>query len=238
VVLALLAVAALAYQHREQLSIRARRLYWGWQCSRYTIPEGAPIEESDPSRAATLFATNPDYVQAFEAGKERAVLYPRCWREFAALEPRSNAVQPTWDQYVRTALVFLHERTSAGGTRRLVVVSNRPATLNDPRTVDHCAIELPSLFEKLPAPVMAAGARASHGGYYPVRFHAGAVDGNDPSHFSIDFDLLHLEYDRIRGTFSGETVVNHGTVDCHLQDDGTVTFRIRDPATTQERWSE
>lgn len=96
-------------------------LYWQRQCTKYEVRADAPFYEPDPAKAAALLAQpDTDYVpMAFYQNNvgllTQAVFYPRCLREF---EIRASTTYRPKD----CAIVYLHERRTPAGKRRLVVI--------------------------------------------------------------------------------------------------------------------
>ena len=91
-------------------------LYWQRQCFAHVRAADAPAWEDDRAKAAALLSANADYVAASaQAGAGAAIHLPRRLREFERLGglPASSRSEP---------ILFLHERYTPGGRRRLVVV--------------------------------------------------------------------------------------------------------------------
>jgi hypothetical protein len=228
----ILAVAAGIFLDRNDLWLRVRRVYWSDKCMAHVTPPGTVLVEYDSLKAATLLATNPDYVAD---GKQwgyngmavrdvqkslwvtsAAVYWPRDWRNYIAVEPmpRELTMSPA-------AITFLGGRTSPGGNRRLIVV---PVTevngLGPARELQAMSLILrpPTRFG---APAAQEGRAYNFSGRYERAFLSpGVADPWDSSHLTIDFDIPLRKGPR------------HGTVDIYLRDDDTLDCRVRDPATT------
>jgi len=215
----LLVVSAGAYW-RQPLTTKARLLYWQRQCLNYTRPPGTPVSTTQPSAAV-----DADYAPVnFLRIPTPYVLSPKAFRNFEA-EQRSIAqilsmrVQQgmPWGSIYKPPIIFLHERTSPAGHRRLVQIEcgaanalriewSLDARVIEPATLTHSSREVTKRFQ-----------RERSGRFVDAELHFGQPDPTDPSHFTIDFTAE----DR------------RGTVDGWLHDDDSVTFKLRDPATTR-----
>jgi hypothetical protein len=158
--------------------------------------------------------TDRDYVQL--SGDEEGTIYalvPNCWEQY-------KTETGLFESYVfghgpALPTVFLHERISPAGHRRLLRV----------QCVDDNALMLPSGFvSNVIEPGLwgqAKGHSGSAGDRTGRHVHAevffGQPDLSDASHFWMDFTV-----DERRGTIDG-----------WLRDDDTVVFKVRDPATTR-----
>lgn len=119
--------------------------------------------------------------------------------------------------------LFLHERTSAGGTRRIVGIAFVHDTFSDIGPQSPTPMELRVATSEIVSfassstthPKIWTDSVASYG--WPVdstrtTLHFGQPDANDASRFTIGY------------TVNGQT----GTLAGHLKDDGTVTFTAKD----------
>ncbi|HSV15184.1 MAG TPA: hypothetical protein VLI90_13070, partial [Tepidisphaeraceae bacterium] len=94
----LCATLLLAWRAAPPMWLRLRLLYWQHQCMQYTPSSAQPVLQSDGKR------------QGFLRG-----VVPRPWSQFMNLLTQGSART--------TATVFVHERTSPNGHRRLVGVN-------------------------------------------------------------------------------------------------------------------
>jgi hypothetical protein len=118
--------------------------------------------------------------------------------------------------------VFLHERVSKAGHRRLVrVEALRPNGLAIDRGYEVTVIEPGSLWRE-PRDVGPAQSFQYSGATSTAYLSFAQADPNDPSHFWFDFTA-----DNMIGPY------RHGTIDAWLNDDDTVRFKLRDPASTR-----
>jgi hypothetical protein len=162
--------------------------YWQDRCLHYLPPADQVVYDEDPTRAASLLAFDPQLVplktqqQQFHtmATIVAACRVPGCWSKFcpvAGSEP----------------ILFLHERRSLAGHRRLVCV--RYAEDRDPPMT--ILVITPSLLGRSPTfsappprmifsgPALFPGSRL----VYPPRtqIYAGQIDPQDQSRFTIRY---------------------------------------------------
>ena len=180
----------------------SRVWYWQRQCLNYHPGADEIDYEEEPSAAATLLARGADYA-AYPLARQpppaaptpvnAAARVPACWTRFTALTGTSPAVPPAG------AVVFLHERVSAAGNRRLVMVRYFP----EPHTFTSGFINGYNFdFEALTPATWSAPPRPASRRYYMfdvlsgwprhpplVRMYAGQADAHDPSHFTIRYEM-------------------------------------------------
>jgi len=224
----LLGVGAVCWRWGGAAWHQARLLYWQRQCLRYTAPANQIVYEEDPVNAAKLMATDAQYApyplkrrtqsESFTAAPVNAAAYvPACWARF---ESASNPLVSLQLGRAYGAIVFLHERVAPSGHRRLVSVRYFPdidtfvaAFINgynySTETITAATLRSP------PTPAMRAYAIDVLSGYprHPpmVRMYAGQIDPNDPSHFTIRYEMW------------GQT----DTLDGRLDDNDDVTLTPR-----------
>lgn len=92
----------------------AKLQYRLYQCLRYTAPAGQVVYEADPARVQQLLQSGGDYVPDPDCGTT-AFLMPKCFVELDRLTPPAQVARP---------IIFLHERITKSGVRRLVVVQH------------------------------------------------------------------------------------------------------------------
>ncbi len=133
--------------YRDDVLVRFRRAYWYRQCARFTIPPGVLLQESDPARAAALLASRPeDYRAVVYSTGAVAVYFPRCFREYANVEPRSLGLRGL----TGSSILFLHELRTPSGKARLVAVSSEWANAYDMHVLmDRVVLPPPRFFESL-----------------------------------------------------------------------------------------
>lgn len=176
-------LALLGVRWGPAVSRQARLLYWQRQCLRYEArPRGRvvcaePLPYGGVTPPFTLAAADPDCLaglRPFVAGD---------WPPPAAAGP----------------VVFLHERRTPGGARRLVVLRRTPpgqrqswdaplsftATVVVPAGLRGDPVAQTML---LPDPLPSAFGDGTPAGP-SVRLFAGRADPDDESHFTIDYDL-------------------------------------------------
>jgi hypothetical protein len=179
-------------------------LYWQRQCLAYVPAPRHVVYETEPTLAAGLLK-QPGYVNVAPKGAPPVAAYtPRCWSE--AMRIGGVAVANTgFGPGGPGACLFLHERTTRSGVRRLVAVhapAGTPAVAAVP--VPAPVIVQPATLTARPA-VRDAVARVQldlsfeepSGGRFSLlsmptgsgtRFFDGQADPADPSHFTIPFE--------------------------------------------------
>jgi hypothetical protein len=212
-VLACLAVAG--WRWGPPVWKHAQFLYWQRQCLAYAAPADQVVFENDTERAGKLLR-QPGYVNVAPPGAPPVAVYmPRCWSEAMNLGGVS-VVNTGFGAGGPGATLFLHERTTASGVRRLVAVHApvgtpgvaglpipapvvvQPATLRTaPAVRDAVAkVHLDLLFHAPPGGGSFSLLSGPSG--TTARFFAGQADPADPSHFTIPF-----ECGGSRGTIEG-----------------------------------
>jgi len=118
--LATIALALIAGLYwRQRIAHETRLWYWQRQCLNYTRPPGTPVATTQPAAA-----NDPDY-QAISSqnhqltmGPNERWLIPACLARFDAERPGASISK----SLPIPQSLFLHERISPGGHRRLVFV--------------------------------------------------------------------------------------------------------------------
>jgi hypothetical protein len=192
-------------------------LYWQRQCMNYQVQSDVLLYENDPVKAAALLRPpDSDYVPMTlymqpHTVVTQAIYYPRSLREFEARTTKT--FRP-----MGSAIIYLHERRTPAGKRRLVVVYTEPwngaGALWEWAVYDPAGIFEPKLLnsgedqEGLKRGMMT-------GLYIPRRLGPGQSDAADPTHFTIPcFVTGHLI----------------GTYDGRLTDEDRVVIAVRDGA--------
>lgn len=186
-----LALTYVGWRHGSEIKAQARLLYLQRQCLTYAPGPNVVAFSSDPADLTTL-AQRPGYQTLIGRSTSMASAFtaslPPCWVDYtaAALPKRS----PTG----RAAIVFCHQRTSATGVRRLVVIErtisyphypynplNLDVVLVDPASIRGKPVDRTPVYPN----IRETGAIAIE----PVPFHifAGQADPNDAARFSIRY---------------------------------------------------
>jgi hypothetical protein len=188
-------------------------------------PEQVAYEE-DPAEVKKLLALGPEY-SAYAVNRTEskdpgmafsaAAYVPKCWTKFGALSgPR---YQP-WAGTQYGSIVFLHERISPAGHRRLVAVRYQPETNTfNPQFIAgfNCDAQVITPATARTAPVNVTPAYAidviSTWPKVPpkVRMYCGQIDPANVSHFTIRYE------------FWGK----HDTLDGYLEDNDYITLKER-----------
>jgi hypothetical protein len=206
------------------------RRYWMGKCLNFTAKKdvllwtkpvvglGRDYMESDGMTLPTGFA----------------VFHPYCLRRLEEIEMGLasgyrwlRVVPQGWTE--RNPMVFLHERMSPGGHRRLVHVMlltteaealgrNLDAIVIDPAKFPNPNPSRRSLLEQ--RGWMAWGIREPS----KLTICFGQVDDNDPSHFTFDYVV-----DYAGERFGKMGLPGRGVIDAYLGDDDTVRFAVRKP---------
>jgi hypothetical protein len=216
------------------LSLHVRRWYWARQCLNHVTPPGTVLEERNLTRARALAASSADYlgvgmfgmqsprpaniaVELFygEPPPPAAYYVPEALRKYWE-------VSGTWR--IISAVAFMGRRISPSGHSRLVIVygSTRNAFRLTTPAPNEYEVYTTGLFSStfVPAPPAATSYAGPVG---PATLSPGVADPADASHITFPFSVGQTD-DRPART---------GILDVHLNDDDTLTFTIRDPATTQ-----
>jgi hypothetical protein len=160
-------------------------------------PATQVLYDDDPKAAAKLLQSRADYLSLTTGqhtpGSSVALRHPVCWDRYIMMSYFS-ALPPT-------PVLFLHERSTKRGTRRLVCVTFEGWVGGD----------LPFLGERSFEPVSLLGGHRSGLGVFPwfigdaaelsglakaggavtvqkIRFYAGQFDPSDQSHFTVEFE--------------------------------------------------
>jgi hypothetical protein len=226
---------------------RAEILYWQHGCLQFSLPPDAVVYEEDPTGAAALMAGNAKYhpypfkrrssQQAAPSSATAAALGVSAWDKLTAALPGFYSAPimqgpPGYVHFTPTSLpgspppiispavIFLHERISPAGHRRLVCISY--GSQGDTFTAQFVHGLNCETFTVAPGTWSQAPALIPNGWEYDiltewphkppvVRIFAGQPDPNDPAHFTIRYRMWGQE----------------DVVDGRLQDDDRVTLTFR-----------
>ena len=189
--------------HLDLMYIQAR-------CAGYSAPDEQVVFEEEPTRAAVLLRDRSYQAVPFLHAEHGAMAVRRL-----EIWPRYLGARgvPSPDMYRQCAPLFLHRLQAPGGSKRIVYVGYDYYHLQAARCAVLSAIKTPgngSRIVSIRADVFET--------FFPthvlprdLRFYAGQIDRDDPSHFTIGFE------------WAGERGRIHGW----LQDDETVRFEVR-----------
>ena len=200
---ALLVLGVAAWRWGGIVWNRLPLLFWQRQCMRYTASADQVVYEEDPTELAKLLSRTAEYTRLTIAspfglsrlnpGTPAAVRVTAEWLRFSSLY-RPAGIGGGWPEPV----LFLHERTSPAGHRRVVSIVYTPR--NESAVSSFIAgfnymdnVLIPATATKgvqLPRKgyflsVLSGGVRSPPN----VRFYAGQPDPKDLSHFTIHYRM-------------------------------------------------
>jgi hypothetical protein len=206
------------WQALQQRRLMQRQQQCRSVCLSFTRPAGTVVYDEDLDRANTLL-TSGGYIDAALSmgGAPGAALLPTpVWDAYSAT--LSGIVRPALPPVA--PIIFLHERTSPAGQRRLVVVQVGRATGQPDNFiyfhpyVDGSASAAVSMSSPLGSTTLlvhpASGPRLLEMFRTPTEttaLYAGQIDANDPSHFTIDY-LLNNRMETIDGWLNDDDTVS------------------------------
>jgi hypothetical protein len=169
------------------------------RCMAYRAPADQIVYDNDPAEAQRLVALGGGYDWAAAPNAlpaaSPAVHVPEFWRRHP--QPLGQAGH---------ALVFLHERTSPGGNRRLVFIELVHEGYAGGSAMIHFSSGIMERETMRRKRTKVTGQRSAFHGYVsaPERFRvfAGQPDAADKSHFTFDYEIEYMG-NRQRGTFDG-----------------------------------
>ena len=185
-----------AWQHFEQIWSRWELIGWQNKCLAYAAPLHQIVYDDDPAAAERLLALDPQY-RLFRWHPPFVAYCPAVLRRFSATVADSG-IGP----------VFMHERCSPAGHRRLVLVQLIPSAA----IACQCTVVSPAILAH-------EGCRVGENTVILFRmrrpderwrFYAGQPDTADSSHFSIGYEVDHLK----------------GSIDGWLQDNETILLQF------------
>jgi hypothetical protein len=204
---------------------RAEVLYWQHECLQFSLPPDAVVYEEDPAGVAALLAGNPQYhpypfkrrssQHAAPSPATAAALGVSDWDKLTAALPgfysppimqgprgyvffTPTALPGSPPPVIKPAVIFLHERTSPGGHRRLVCVSY--GSQDDTFSAQFVHGLNCDTFTVAPGTWGRPPALIPNGWGYDiltewprkpplVRIFAGQADPNDRAHFTIRYQI-------------------------------------------------
>jgi hypothetical protein len=225
IVLALAVAASVGIRERAAIEFALERAYYARQCAKFAAPANVVLNEPDAVKAAGMAGAGRNYVlNTSWPGKMLAVHRPWCVQRLDRMMGSAGLVGPVMNQgMVECPTVFLHERASPGGHRRLVHVE---LVLRNAMLLEECfaatVMEESSLMKDGKVVVSQRG--AIYGGpYVAAKISYGRIDQEDASHFLFDYVLVNPQ---------DENAVKYelaprGTIDAYLGDDDRVRFSAR-----------
>ena len=227
---ALVAAVWMIVQFGPDAFNRTRLLWVQSRCASFEFPRDTVIFDSDPATSATLAADADNYVPLTDSqvwpltGVGRRE--PGCW---VSLKDILFAGRTFWPPGPAAPKAMVHLLRNAAGNQRLVAVIIAPSPPPPPTANPVysnqaigvvAAIVQPGTWDIPPrwdgnSVFLRAGFESAR----RLRFYSAQLDPNDPSRFSIRYEM------------DGKT----GTIDGKLEDDATLSLKLRDGPATQ--WS-
>ncbi len=207
--LAFIAILAFAWRFGPFCWHQTKLLYWQRQCMNFTLSPDTVVYEEDPIAAAVLLHVpnySPYVLYRGEGSNnhptivQAAALFPSCWHTLGTFVGQPIATHFSFGPGGggAGAIIFLHERISPSGHRRLVCVHYAP----DTPTFVQSFIEgynydtsagLPATWTKpltFARRLYVLGVLSGFPRHPPlVRTYAGQPDPNDPAHFTIRYQM-------------------------------------------------
>jgi hypothetical protein len=205
-------------------AVRRVRLIWVQErCARFEFPKDVVIFDSDPVSGAALMADSGNYVAQTDAqvwprtGVGRRE--PDCWVSLKGILFGSRSF---WPPGPPAPKALVHRLRNSAGVERLVAIIIAPSppplpTANPiyphPAIGVVAAIVQPGTWDVPPRwDGNSVFLRAGFESAQRLRFYSAQLDPNDASRFSIAYEM------------DGK----RGTIDGRLEDDATVSLKVRD----------
>jgi hypothetical protein len=212
VAVVLLALAVAAVRWGPTYWAKARLLYWQRRCLTYHAPADLVVYEKNSPDAARLAALGGEYANAAPSGPPGmapfppvAAHLPLCWKGFVQRGGAASSSRLRFWTTTNRAVLFLHERISKNGARRLVVVLSDFSTDMRPLFINEYDVVAASLNparwntgaseDQWPVKIRVTNGLAPKA---RLKINAGQPDPADASHFTIRY-----ERDGASGTVDG-----------------------------------
>jgi hypothetical protein len=179
-------------------------LWWQHQCLQYTAPANQIVYDDGPTLSQRL--TEPGVTKSIikPISTPAAVRPVKCWDQLHKLVDR-------WASSAPSAVLYLHRGQTRSGAERVIAVTLK---FREPEGLWFQCWDLPpaTLVKEIKHPHTNdyVFSIPRDEGMKPLQLYAGQPDPNDPSHFTILYNL------------GGQ----QGTIDGFL--DGSVTLKVRD----------
>jgi hypothetical protein len=213
------------WQWGPYLRHQTRLLYWQRQCLTFTASPTTVVYEEDPAAAAALIRSRGGYLPYRKllygpsgytgSAIDTATFRPPCEDELEKMLP--YPISHWLPAYDPGSIVFLHERISPAGHRRLVCIWNVPQNLGPAPDLcfSVCVWSPATLFSETTPRTEPYGSQIPP--RYPpapvARIFAGQPDPADSSHFTIHYQMWGRD----------------DILDGWLQDDDSIRFMPRHP---------
>jgi hypothetical protein len=223
--LALIAIGAAAYHWRAPIRHRVMEYYWFSRAMSHVTPPGTVLAERDPVKAQRLIASDSSYfdrntyLPLLPANAVTPIAYrlrtpPKPLAIYVPPEMRQLEafIQTSSNDFADPATVFLGERRTPSGRRRLVIIRGAMPTVSLLAHLTGSVIETPGLTHG--ARWLNRAQSFSYSGPATVAtLSPGVADPADRSHLTINY--------AVNGSKQA------GVIDVHLLDDDTLAFALR-----------
>lgn len=199
---------------------RAQLLHYQRQCLAYRAPSDQVV--TDDMRFNRDYCDTGTWQPPVDLASPAPTPVPVCYLRYLEMlgmnvpQAVRNTRQST--QAPPVPVVFMHERTSKGGTRRLVILLREPSwraimhgVIGDTAVFTYVAVSPGTVFQ---TPMVTQRRFARIPGFW--RVYASQPDAQDASHFTITYEDL---------SFRDGKVFGRGTLHGWLQDDGSVLIK-------------
>ncbi|MGA2583698.1 MAG: hypothetical protein ABSG31_10515 [Tepidisphaeraceae bacterium] len=208
--LILIALTYSAWRWGPGVARQAEILYWQRQCMNYSPGPDVVAYEEDPTAAANLMKKGSDYLPykidrgpPTGATVNAATLQPKCWKDYFSFIPGAVALNLLFKESLLRpgtgAIIFMHERISPAGHRRLVWLryAPDPATFCQ-RLVEGYNVDAETMtlatWKLTPTSQVNGYTTSIRGLHIPstvpkVLIFVGQIDPRDASHFTIRYQM-------------------------------------------------
>jgi hypothetical protein len=229
IILMIVGAGVAAYRWREAISYRVNLYYFFNRAMNHVTPPGQVLVEFDPLKARKLIDTDLEYENgtsyvhlSIPSGKVRVSAPTKRGLMAIYVPPELRKLEAYMDtqanDYIDAAAVFVGERRTPSGTRRLVIIRGAAPSIGLLSTLGGVVYEPPTL---LKSPVWKNPQQAfsySNDTSPRATLSAGVADPSDPSHLTIGYMI----------SATGE----RGRIDVYLMDNDLLNF-VQRPAATR-----
>ena len=212
-----------------------RQRYWLQQCLRHSNASQSPLVVRDDPWTRPLSFSNPvsrtdpaskvgkalqrnDDVESWNSYQRLAIYQPIAWRELLGVAPTIASFHPTL--FGTQPIVFLGERSSADGSRWLVVISGSLVSKDGlGPNIPSMTVRVPSFFSSLKSSPNVISSDQTTGSSAFAELGAGVADQNDPSLLKVPFTIRNAEP-------SSQCQNESGYLECRVDNNGALVWKI------------